>query len=154
MAGAAHDRGHGPRRRSYFDTVSQIRMPRWSQGRVALAGDAAYAPSFLSGQGSSLALVGAYVLASELAALADPDEAFAAYERIARPFIEANQALAVTQEGSFFLPRTQAQLDRRNQILASLARGGATDTLRDNARAGHRALILPEYRHLERSRPR
>jgi hypothetical protein len=43
----------------YFDTVSQIRMPHWSKGRVALVGDSAFAPSFLSCQGTSLAIVGA-----------------------------------------------------------------------------------------------
>ncbi|KQX69460.1 hypothetical protein ASD48_40530 [Streptomyces sp. Root1310] len=51
----------------FFDTAGQIRMPHWSSGRVALVGDAAYAPSFLTGQGSSLALVGAYILADALA---------------------------------------------------------------------------------------
>lgn len=52
----------------YVDTVSQVRMPNWSSGRVALVGDAAYAPAFLSGQGTSIAIAGAYVLASELSA--------------------------------------------------------------------------------------
>jgi 2-polyprenyl-6-methoxyphenol hydroxylase-like FAD-dependent oxidoreductase len=73
------------------DTVSQIPMPRCSFGRVALVGDPAHAPSFLSGQGSSFALVGAYVLARDLAAHADPADAFASYELIARLFMEANQ---------------------------------------------------------------
>ena len=50
----------------YFDAISQIHMPAWSKGRAALVGDAAYGPSPLSGQGSTLALVGAYVLAGEL----------------------------------------------------------------------------------------
>jgi 2-polyprenyl-6-methoxyphenol hydroxylase-like FAD-dependent oxidoreductase len=45
----------------------------------------------LSGQGSSFALVGAYVLARDLAAHADPADAFASYELIARLFMEANQ---------------------------------------------------------------
>ncbi len=56
----------------FFDTAGQIRMPRWTQGRAALVGDAAYAPSFLTGQGTSLALSGAYVLAHALAAHRDP----------------------------------------------------------------------------------
>ncbi|GCE46237.1 2-polyprenyl-6-methoxyphenol hydroxylase-like FAD-dependent oxidoreductase [Thermosporothrix hazakensis] len=51
----------------YFDSVSQIHMDRWSAGRIALLGDAAYCPSPASGQGTSLALIGAYVLAGELA---------------------------------------------------------------------------------------
>src|SRR3546814_1737605 len=61
----------------FFDAVSQIRMPIWSSGRVVLTGDAAHATSFLSGQGSSCALVSAYVLAGELATHANYQEAFA-----------------------------------------------------------------------------
>ncbi len=47
----------------FFDVLSQIYMPVWSKGHIVLAGDAAHATSFMSGQGSSMALVGAYVLA-------------------------------------------------------------------------------------------
>src|SRR5699024_12109269 len=72
------------RRSSDLDMAAQIRMPSWSTGRVALVGDAAYAPSFLTGQGSSLALVGAYMLASSLAAHQGHAAAFRAYERDTR----------------------------------------------------------------------
>ena len=51
----------------YFDRVSQIRMSSWSQGRIALIGDAAFCVSLLAGQGSALAMISAYVLAGELA---------------------------------------------------------------------------------------
>jgi 2-polyprenyl-6-methoxyphenol hydroxylase-like FAD-dependent oxidoreductase len=129
----------------FFDTVSQIRMPCWSKGRVGLVGDAAFAPSFLSGQGTSLALVGAYVLAGELAAHDNPVDAFAAYERTVRPFAEANQALATKEGGSFFLPRTQEQLDVRNRVLASLASRGPAKMPGGNARDVHNALRLPDY---------
>lgn len=98
----------------YFDTVSQIRMPSWSTGRVTLAGDAAFAPSFLSGQGTSLALIAAHTLAAELAAdPLNPRTAFLAYERRLRPFVERNQALAL-RSGSNVLPRTARDLRRRN----------------------------------------
>jgi 2-polyprenyl-6-methoxyphenol hydroxylase-like FAD-dependent oxidoreductase len=60
----------------------------------ALAGDAVHAPSFLSGQGASLALVGAYVLAGELANHDEPERAFATCEQICRAFVEAKQAPA------------------------------------------------------------
>ncbi|WP_244482735.1 hypothetical protein [Mesorhizobium sp. Root102] len=50
----------------YFDSVSQIRMNSWSQGRIALTGDAAFCLSLLAGQGSALAMISAYVLAGEL----------------------------------------------------------------------------------------
>ncbi|MEW6345911.1 MAG: FAD-dependent monooxygenase [Pseudomonadota bacterium] len=129
----------------FFDTVSQIHMPCWSSGRVALAGDAAHAPSFLSGQGSSLALVGAYVLAGELAAHADPVEAFASYERIARPFMEANQGLATRKGGTLLMPRTQEEVDARNAALAAMQRSGEGPSYGDHARQVHNALTLPDY---------
>lgn len=129
----------------FFDTVSQIRMSCWSKGRVALVGDAAFAPSFRSGQGTSLALVGAYALAGELHSHDDPADAFAAYERIARPFVEANQALAIKQSGNFLLPRTQEELDARNRMLATFEPGAADNNQSQNARAVRGALTLPDY---------
>ncbi|WP_425920987.1 hypothetical protein [Streptomyces cyaneofuscatus] len=65
-------------------------MPRWSSGRVALVGDPTYAPSFLTGQGSSLALVGAYVLGGSLAAERDHAAGFATCERDTRAFMTLN----------------------------------------------------------------
>ena len=50
----------------YFDSFLQVKMPSWTSGRVALVGDAGYCASPLSGMGTSLALVGAYLLAGEL----------------------------------------------------------------------------------------
>ena len=65
----------------YFDRVSQIRMDAWSQGHVALVGDAGFRVSLLAGQGSALAMTAAYVLAGELATSQDrPQEAFRRYE--------------------------------------------------------------------------
>jgi 2-polyprenyl-6-methoxyphenol hydroxylase-like FAD-dependent oxidoreductase len=79
---------------AFYDTVSQIHMPTWSKGRVSLVGDAGYAASFLTGQGTSLAIVGAYVLAGELATSPDdPALAFERYERVMRPFVAANQGI-------------------------------------------------------------
>jgi len=79
----------------YFDAISQVYMDRWSSGRVALVGDASYGPSPASGQGTSLALVGAYVLAGELATAADDHHlAFTRYEDEMRKFVEQNQSLA------------------------------------------------------------
>src|SRR5262249_25024840 len=71
-------------------------MPRWSEGRVVLVGDAAYCASPMSGQGTSIALIGAYVLAGELvAASGDHRRAFAEFESVMRPFVRANQALGL-----------------------------------------------------------
>jgi 2-polyprenyl-6-methoxyphenol hydroxylase-like FAD-dependent oxidoreductase len=79
----------------YFDAMAQIKMDTWSDGRASLVGDAAHCAAPTSGQGTSLALVGAYVLAAELGRTDDHERAFARYERRMRPFAEANQALAM-----------------------------------------------------------
>lgn len=78
----------------YCDAVQQVKMPRWSTGRVTLVGDAAFAPSWASGQGTSLALVGAYILATELTARAnDLQTALPIYEQRMRYYVAKNQAL-------------------------------------------------------------
>ncbi|WP_328563197.1 FAD-dependent monooxygenase [Streptomyces coelicoflavus] len=103
----------------FFDAVSQIRMPRWSSGRVALLGDAAHAPSFLTGQGTSLALIGAYHLAG---ALADGDHVagFAAYERGVRDLVTGTQD-RVGEGGGTLFPTTAEALERRNERLRALS---------------------------------
>ncbi|AEK43428.1 FAD-dependent oxidoreductase [Amycolatopsis mediterranei S699] len=78
----------------YLDQVAQVVMDRWSAGRVGLIGDAAFCSSPMSGAGTGLALVGAYLLAGELAAAGwDPEAGFAAYETRMRPYVEANQEI-------------------------------------------------------------
>ena len=85
----------------YYNELAQIRMPSWSKGRVVLAGDAAHCASPFSGQGTSLALVGAFVLVRELVRHWDhPAQAFAAYEHRMRRYVNLNQALVdLTREG-------------------------------------------------------
>lgn len=131
---------------TYFDTVSQVRMPKWSSGRVVLTGDAAHATSFLSGQGSSVAMVSSYVLASEVAANADHEQAFASYERVARSFVEANQDL-VSGGTADIIPETMDVIDRRNAAIATAIEhpGGASGLHGDNARPAFSAIDLPAY---------
>ncbi|WP_214326124.1 FAD-dependent monooxygenase [Nonomuraea sediminis] len=76
----------------FFDSSSQVVMDRWSAGRVALLGDAAYCAAPTSGRGTSQALIGAYVLAGELAAGDGHAAAFDRYEQVMRPYVERNQA--------------------------------------------------------------
>ena len=83
----------------YFDSMSQVELPRWSAGRVVLLGDAAHCPAPSSGQGTSLALVGAYVLAGELAKGDGHTAAFARYEAVLRPYVARNQELGRTMAG-------------------------------------------------------
>lgn len=98
----------------YMDRASQIRMPSWSRGRIALAGDAAACPSLLAGQGSALAMVEAYVLGVELAR-AGHTAAFAAYEQQLAALVRAKQDAAVGL-GTAFAPRNRLQLLMRNAV--------------------------------------
>ncbi|WP_411338834.1 FAD-dependent monooxygenase [Sphingopyxis sp. J-6] len=100
----------------YFDSMMQIHMPKWSSGRVAVVGDAAYGPSFFSGQGTSTAIAGAYVLAGELAAHDSHQAAFDAYDREARKFIEDNQATAYGGS-DLMVPPTRLKLWKRNRMM-------------------------------------
>jgi 2-polyprenyl-6-methoxyphenol hydroxylase-like FAD-dependent oxidoreductase len=78
----------------YFGALAQVRMPSWRHERVALVGDAGYCPSPFTGQGTSLALVGSFVLGRELARSGDDHAlAFARYETRMRPFVQVNQDL-------------------------------------------------------------
>ncbi|AKU98270.1 hypothetical protein AKJ09_04934 [Labilithrix luteola] len=74
--------------------LGQVRLDSWSRGRVVLLGDSAWCPSPLTGLGTSLAVVGAYVLAGELAAAhGDYRVAFPRYEALMRPYVKRNQEL-------------------------------------------------------------
>ena len=128
----------------YFDRVSQIRMERWSRGRIALIGDAAFCVSLAAGQGSALAMTSAYALAGELANAGGKYEvAFGKYgSTLAR--IHQHQAEWPERFAGAFAPKTQWGLCFRNQLIkafaipgiAKLAVGGdIIDTLR-----------LPDYR--------
>jgi 2-polyprenyl-6-methoxyphenol hydroxylase-like FAD-dependent oxidoreductase len=78
----------------YLDQVAQVVMDHWSSGRVGLLGDAAFSASPMSGAGTGLALVGAYLLAGELAAADwDPQAGFAGYEQRMRGYVEDNQEI-------------------------------------------------------------
>ncbi|MFF4421389.1 FAD-dependent monooxygenase [Streptomyces sp. NPDC001549] len=113
----------------YFDSLSQVRMDRWSTGRVVLLGDAAYCASPASGQGTSLALVGAYVLAGELAAAGGGQAAaLAAYEREMRPFVERNQKLGPANIKRMVL-RSAGQVRVSMAVLSLLGRLPGRDRL-------------------------
>ncbi|WP_369191889.1 FAD-dependent monooxygenase [Streptomyces sp. R08] len=105
----------------YFDSVSQIHMPTWHRGRIALVGDAAHCAALLSGRGTSLALSGAHFLAEELdAAGGNHTVAFARYEQRQRPYVEFAQA-SVTDGGELIVPSTQEAIDARNARLQAVA---------------------------------
>ncbi|MFF3842220.1 FAD-dependent monooxygenase [Streptomyces sp. NPDC001930] len=134
----------------YFDSISLIEMDRWSKGRVVLIGDAAHCSSPASGQGTGLALTGAYVLAGELArAGGDHRIAFARYEAHMRPGVERNQRMAegFVKEmtvGSrwkialrMFMVRTLPKTPWKNLIAKKI---------RDDIQAAANAVPLVDYR--------
>jgi 2-polyprenyl-6-methoxyphenol hydroxylase-like FAD-dependent oxidoreductase len=105
----------------YFDRVSQIIMGpaenSWSNGRVALVGDAAFCVSLLAGQGSALAMAAAYILAGELhRAAGDYRTAFAQYQRQFEPFTRRKQHSALKLAGAF-APKSSVSLFLRNAIM-------------------------------------
>jgi 2-polyprenyl-6-methoxyphenol hydroxylase-like FAD-dependent oxidoreductase len=79
----------------HFDARIQVIMEHWTKGRVALVGDAGYAVSLTTGQGASMAMAGAYVLAGEIAASgADLAAGISCYEDEVREYVLRNQAAA------------------------------------------------------------
>ncbi|BBX73956.1 FAD-dependent monooxygenase [Mycobacterium shinjukuense] len=106
----------------YFDAFAQVHMDTWSCGRVVLVGDAGYCASPLSGMGTSLALVGGYVLAGELG-VADDDggidgERLAAaldrYQKVMRPYVDRCQDLPNGIDS--FVPKSAADI-RINAVI-------------------------------------
>ncbi|MEV0620446.1 FAD-dependent monooxygenase [Nonomuraea sp. NPDC050404] len=98
-------------REVYLDSISQVRIDRYSQGRVVLLGDTAYGNT-LGGFGSGLAVVGAYVLAGELAAAGgDHRVAFAEYERLLRPYAKVARN---GNAGPYLAPATPMRIRMRN----------------------------------------
>ncbi|MFC4147139.1 FAD-dependent monooxygenase [Micromonospora mangrovi] len=104
----------------YFDAYGQVHAQRWSAGRVALLGDAAWCPSPLTGQGTSLSLVGAYVLAGELAAAGgDHTRAFARYEAVLRSHVRKGQELPGGGI-SGFLPASRTAIRLRDASMRAM----------------------------------
>lgn len=109
----------------YFDSFAQVHMPTIAQGRVTLAGDAGYCASPLSGMGTSLALVGAYVLAGELgdADSLDAERIQAAlqrYESVMQPYIDRCQDLPNGIDG--YLPKSSTDIAVTAQVMKWMQR--------------------------------
>ena len=123
----------------YFDRVTQVQVERWSHGRTVLLGDAGYCASPMSGIGTSLALVGAYILAGELAATdGDHRLAYASYEREMREFVSRAHTFARAAGDGGLMPDTRAKLWLRNlsvRILPYLPRNLVSRGMDDVANA-------------------
>lgn len=128
----------------YVDAIATIHVDRYARGRVVLLGDAAYGGT-LGGQGTSLAVVGAYVLAGELArAGASPSSAFARYEATMRPYATRCQKGAM-RAGSFFAPKTGVGLALRNVLYRLLTSRPMLGLFERMVKDAATDLALPEY---------
>ncbi len=129
----------------YFDAVSQIHLERWSRGRVALVGDAAYCASPLSGMGTGLAIVGAYILAGELASSSsDQRVAFARYEAAMRPYVAACQKLGA-DGAARFIPQRPSHVWLAIQLFRLLPYLPWKGLIMNAPLKAANAITLPEY---------
>jgi 2-polyprenyl-6-methoxyphenol hydroxylase-like FAD-dependent oxidoreductase len=113
----------------FLDAVIQIQMPAWHKGRVALVGDACDCPTLLSGQGASLAMGGAYLLANALRDSADYQQAFRRYEQQMSAYVRAQQKSARGTARSF-LPGSSAGLFVQQTLMKVLFRPAFRGLLR------------------------
>ncbi|PTL76585.1 FAD-dependent monooxygenase [Vitiosangium sp. GDMCC 1.1324] len=129
----------------YFDSISQVHMDSWSSGRTVLLGDAAYCASPLSGMGTGLAVVGAYVLAGELqAAGGDHRTAFARYQEQMRGYVQQSQKQG-QDGGTWFVPSSRAMLWFRNQIYRGMSFAPWKKLISKMAMGAGNAITLKEY---------
>ena len=136
----------------YFDSVSRVVVPEWSRGRFALAGDAGYCGSPLAGHGTALSLVGAYVLAGELAA-ADGDHlrAFPAYQARMQAYVD--QRMELPPGGiKMAMPMTSVGVRLRDTSTRVMTSRPFAGLLAKMAIAKPDAIDLPDY-SVERGDP-
>lgn len=129
----------------YFDSISQIKLDSYSRGRVALCGDAGYCASPLSGMGTSLAIVGAYVLAGELhAAAGDHGTAFGQYDVRMKSFVAACQKQGV-DGARWFIPASKRFTVLRNLMFRMMPYLPWRNVIRDMSLKVGNAIELTAY---------
>lgn len=103
----------------YFDRISQVMASKWSIGRFAIVGDAAYCATPIAGKGTDLAMSGAYILAGEIATAKTFREAFEAYENKMRPYVEKCQKLPPGIPGLVY-PQSKLGVAILNRLVAAV----------------------------------
>ena len=129
----------------YFDSISQVELGHWSRGRVVLLGDAASCASPLSGMGTGIAVVGAYVLAHELAASRSHDEAFARYQEILTPFVQKSQKFARDAARSGFAPGSRLGILLRDLVMRVVIPRLPVEMMLKEVLAAANAVKLKDY---------
>ena len=129
----------------YLDTISKVVVPEWSRGRVALVGDAGYCGSPMAGHGTALSIVGAYVLAGELAAAAgDHAQAFPAYQRRMQAYVA--QRMELPPGGlKMAMPMSAFGIAYRDFVLRVMTSKPMSGALKKMAGGTPDKIELPEY---------
>ncbi|MEE4417770.1 FAD-dependent monooxygenase [Streptomyces bugieae] len=135
----------------YFDSITQLRMDTWSRGRVTLVGDAGYCPGPAVGGSTSLAVVGAYVLAGELArAGGDHERAFPAYERVMAEHVRGSRAVALSAAKTL-IPTSRLGvwgLAQGARLISALPAGPSRALVRLTTKSArlHNSVTIDDYR--------
>jgi len=133
----------------YFGPMSQVKASKWSKGRVVLLGDAAHAPTPFTGLGTALSLVGAYILAGELAQNDSIQVAFQEYERLYRPHVEESQKQISSRAVRLIHPKSRIGIMITRIISKFLASAVIQKLLRSRAEkheTNPTDFVLPIYR--------
>jgi 2-polyprenyl-6-methoxyphenol hydroxylase-like FAD-dependent oxidoreductase len=126
-------------------SLAQVHLSSYSRGPVCLIGDAAWCASPRSGMGTSLAVVGAYVLAPELGATGgDHAAAFAKYRQLLVPYVARCQKLAIDNP-KLDNPASAWITWLRNVGLRLLSIPGVSKLVARNSLAVGRSFTLPSY---------
>lgn len=128
----------------YMDELRQVKMARWSNGRVVLLGDAAWCVTPLGGVGATLAIIGAHVLCGELSRGGETGVALAAYERILRPLVTKSQDVPKFVP-RFVHPRTRVGIAGLHAVQRVLTLPGIRDLVVRAMTPAARAFALPDY---------
>ncbi|MDM9646755.1 FAD-dependent monooxygenase [Rhizobium sp. S163] len=128
----------------YFDVLRQVKMDRWSKGRVVLTGDAAWCATPIAGIGTTLAIVGAYVLAGELSNTDDIGAALKRYEEIMRPFVEKGQGVPKFAP-KMLQPQTRVGVALQHAILRIVSTPGVKQVAAKLLMPSADDIELPDY---------
>jgi 2-polyprenyl-6-methoxyphenol hydroxylase-like FAD-dependent oxidoreductase len=130
--------------RVYYDQVAQVKMHQWSRGRVTLIGDACCAVSLLAGQGASIAIAAAFVLAVELRQARAVEEALFRYEDRLRPVVARQQRIGV-KTAKWLVPSSRWMMKVRDLTLNLSRTPALSGLLRPLLAAGKESVVDHEH---------
>lgn len=125
----------------YYDEVAQVELDGWSRGPVTLVGDACGAVSLMAGQGSSMAMGGAWALADELSrSRGDVAAALRRYEARVRPSVARKQAYG-RSTARWLVPRSRWRMAARDVVLATSDLPGGHRLLRSSLAVARESVV-------------